>query len=138
MKIVVKTLAETEALAQQLINEAQPDIYFLLKGEMGAGKTTFTKFLLKALGVEKVVSSPTFVLLNQYVVDGLVINHVDAYRLTKENDVDMFLEEFDAAFNIIEWYENLAINFEEVNYVKINFQQNLDGSRELIIEKKGE
>ena len=61
-----------------------------LRGELGAGKTTFTQGLLAALGVAEPVTSPTFVLVHRYGLAGAFANayHVDAYRLAEAGDLD--------------------------------------------------
>jgi tRNA threonylcarbamoyladenosine biosynthesis protein TsaE len=100
--IKLNNLEDTQKLAESLAIKAAPNMNFLLRGDLGAGKTTFTKYLLKALGVTSSVTSPTFVILNQYQGQDLLINHVDAYRLDKNQNVDFIVEEFDDAFNVIE------------------------------------
>jgi tRNA threonylcarbamoyladenosine biosynthesis protein TsaE len=90
----VNTLTEFEAEATRFINELMPASHgatlITLSGELGAGKTAFTKAVAKTLGVEEVVTSPTFVLEKIYPLSkGKFKNlvHIDAYRLTKGNDL---------------------------------------------------
>jgi tRNA threonylcarbamoyladenosine biosynthesis protein TsaE len=105
-QIIIKNLSEMQRFAIQIANELRVHdniSFLLLKGGLGAGKTTFTKFLLKELGVQERVTSPTFVIMNQYVGDNdLTINHVDAYRLNNDSELEMYLDEFESSFNIIE------------------------------------
>jgi len=136
MKLILKNLDETKQLATKLSQEAKPNKFFLLSGDLGAGKTTFTKLLLADLNVDELVTSPTFVLLKQYETNNLTINHIDAYRLTKNDDIEMLVDEFDGAFNVIEWYENLNFDFDQVDYIKITFHKKADDIREVEIERK--
>lgn len=87
-----------------------------LRGEMGAGKTTFAKIFCAFLGVETVVTSPSFSLVNEYLIsknknpalNGLLVRHLDLYRLKNVNEAfDIGLEDFlyDENFALIEWAE---------------------------------
>jgi len=136
MKLILKNLDETKQLAIKLSQEAKPNKFFLLSGDLGAGKTTFTKFLLASLKVDELVSSPTFVLLKQYITNDLTINHIDAYRLTKSDNAELLIDEFDDAFNVIEWYENLDFDFNQVDYLKITFHKLANETREVEIGRK--
>lgn len=80
---LITSLAETAELAEQLAEKiADKQVCILLKGDLGAGKTTFTKALGKALGVKKVINSPTFTILKSYKMkDQRMLYHIDAYRL---------------------------------------------------------
>ncbi|WP_339022601.1 tRNA (adenosine(37)-N6)-threonylcarbamoyltransferase complex ATPase subunit type 1 TsaE [Spiroplasma endosymbiont of Crioceris asparagi] len=113
------SIKDIEKLAKTISHKVTPNYFILLSGELGAGKTTFTKILLKELGVKKVVKSPTFNIMHQYDANGLKINHIDAYRLTKESDVEMFVEQFDNSLNIIEWHENFNFDFSKIKSIEI-------------------
>ena len=85
-EIVVNSLIETQNLAKILAKKIENGMVILLYGEIGAGKTTFTKFLLENLGVKSIVSSPTFTLLNEY--DGVFpVYHFDMYRISSEEEL---------------------------------------------------
>ncbi|WP_075048928.1 tRNA (adenosine(37)-N6)-threonylcarbamoyltransferase complex ATPase subunit type 1 TsaE [Spiroplasma turonicum] len=112
------------------------NIVFLLCGEMGSGKTTFVKNFLYELGVKELVTSPTFTIMNQYELNGFKINHLDAYRLTTNDDAEPFLEEMINSFNLVEWPENLNIDFKEYfKVIKINILIIDNDSRMYIIEE---
>lgn len=99
----VTSLHETEQFAQQLAALLQPSDVITLEGDLGAGKTTFTKSLAKGLGITRTVSSPTFTILKQY--EGrLPLNHLDVYRLG-ESDEDLGWEElfYGEAVSVVEW-----------------------------------
>jgi len=100
-----------------LKKEALPNTCILLDGVMGAGKTTLTKLLLKEMDVKEIVSSPTFVILNQYKAKDLNINHMDAYRLGENDDVQLYTEHFYDSLNIVEWSRNLKIDLQK--YFKV-------------------
>ena len=71
---------ETEMLALQIADQLKPADVLTLEGDLGAGKTTFTKSVAKGLGITRNVNSPTFTILKQY--EGrLPLNHLDVYRL---------------------------------------------------------
>ncbi|MCT2560890.1 tRNA (adenosine(37)-N6)-threonylcarbamoyltransferase complex ATPase subunit type 1 TsaE [Chryseobacterium herbae] len=96
---------------QEVVNKIIPDLkhnILLLKGNLGAGKTTFTQFLLKNLGSEDEVNSPTYSIVNEYSTPKGKIYHFDLYRLKNIEEVyDIGIEEYlDNAFLcIIEWPE---------------------------------
>ncbi|UWD34725.1 tRNA (adenosine(37)-N6)-threonylcarbamoyltransferase complex ATPase subunit type 1 TsaE [Mycoplasma cottewii] len=124
-EICINNLDETKQFAKTLaleIKDRQLPFYILLNGDLGAGKTTFTKSLLKELGVSENVSSPTFVIMNQYKTDQFNINHVDAYRLSNDSEIDMYLDEFDNSINVVEWYENLNLDFNKLNKITIDIK----------------
>ncbi|AUF83770.1 tRNA (adenosine(37)-N6)-threonylcarbamoyltransferase complex ATPase subunit type 1 TsaE [Mesoplasma syrphidae] len=137
--IILNDLSATKAfatkMAQDLKRFNQPN-YLLLSGDLGAGKTTFSKYLLAELGVTQRVTSPTFVIMNQYHgSNNLKINHVDAYRLSNDAELEMYLEEFEDALNIIEWYENLNLDLKNIKYIKISIQMINENSRKVILER---
>lgn len=103
---IVTSLAETQRLAEQLAEKiAGQKACILLKGDLGAGKTTFTKALGKALGVKKVMNSPTFTILKSYrMKDQRTLYHIDAYRLEGITQDLGFEEVFDEdAICVVEW-----------------------------------
>ena len=86
MTIEVTSAAATEALAERLGAQLQPGDCLAYYGDLGAGKTTFTKGLARGAGYEGAVSSPTFVLMHIYEAR-LPIYHFDAYRLRNSADL---------------------------------------------------
>ena len=94
---------ETEMLALQIADQLKPADVLTLEGDLGAGKTTFTKSVAKGLGITRNVNSPTFTILKQY--EGrLPLNHLDVYRL-EGTDEDLGWDElfYGDAVSIIEW-----------------------------------
>ncbi|WP_338985351.1 tRNA (adenosine(37)-N6)-threonylcarbamoyltransferase complex ATPase subunit type 1 TsaE [Spiroplasma endosymbiont of Diplazon laetatorius] len=117
MRFEIKNLQELSQVSEYLKSKVSKNVCFILDGQMGAGKTTFSKNLLNKIGLEDNVTSPTFTIMNQYKLKDLNINHIDAYRLTLEEDEQMYLEQMIDAFNIVEWSQNLSINY--LNYFKV-------------------
>lgn len=99
--------AATQAVAARLAALLRPGDLILIDGDLGAGKTTFTQGMARALGVESAVTSPTFVLMNIYPTNaGFDLAHVDVYRLDRLSEVvDLALPELldDGAVAVVEW-----------------------------------
>ncbi|MFJ8065059.1 tRNA (adenosine(37)-N6)-threonylcarbamoyltransferase complex ATPase subunit type 1 TsaE [Psychrobacillus sp. NPDC096426] len=99
----VNSEQETERLARLLAESLASGDVLTLEGDLGAGKTTFTKSVAKGLGITRNVNSPTFTILKQY--EGrLPLNHLDVYRL-ENSDEDLGWDElfYGEAVSIIEW-----------------------------------
>ncbi|AGM26316.1 hypothetical protein SSYRP_v1c07260 [Spiroplasma syrphidicola EA-1] len=107
MQININSLKDSEKLAQILAQFAGPNQVLLLNGPLAAGKTTITKLLLAALGYNELVTSPTFVIMNQYQCPNeLTVNHFDFYRLLDNispEEAEMYLDAANDCYNIIEW-----------------------------------
>ena len=102
----------TRRLGSQIARIVEPGDVILLEGDLGAGKTTFTQGMAAALGVDSVVTSPTFTLMNIYpTAGGFDLVHVDVYRLERLSEVvDLALAEMldDGAVVVVEWGERAA------------------------------
>lgn len=85
-KYISKSVEDTYALAEKLAKRLKGGEVILLNGNLGAGKTTFTKGLAKALGVEEVVTSPTFTFMKEYK-GRLSLYHFDMYRVEDEDEL---------------------------------------------------
>ena len=105
------SVAETETFAEQLADTFVGGEVLLLQGDLGAGKTHFVKGLAKGLGIDDVVTSPTFALHNSYT-GRLTLNHFDFYRIEDSEEVEILgLDEFfydKQGVAAIEWSENVA------------------------------
>lgn len=134
---ILKNLAATNKFAQALgvfLQKQETPFYLLLTGDLGAGKTTLTKALLKSLNVKEPVTSPTFVILNQYETDELVINHMDAYRLSTNEDLAMYEEYFTNSLNIIEWPENIDLNWDNLPHLKLEIKIISENERQVTLK----
>ncbi|WP_102336378.1 tRNA (adenosine(37)-N6)-threonylcarbamoyltransferase complex ATPase subunit type 1 TsaE [Salimicrobium jeotgali] len=103
MKITSNSPEATGGLAAFLAGKLQPGDVLTLEGDLGAGKTTFTKALGAALGVTKTINSPTFTIIKEYAGD-LPFYHMDAYRL-EDTEEDLGFEEyfFGSGVTVVEW-----------------------------------
>jgi len=111
MKVIVKNIEETKALAQDFAKTLKIGDIVLLSGDLGAGKTTFTQFVFKTLGVEGVVNSPTFAVLKTYNAKGITLNHFDAYRINTAEAIECGFDEVISnreGITFIEWSQNIA------------------------------
>ena len=100
--------AATAALAQRLTPALLDGGVVFLRGELGAGKTTFARALLRALGVGERVKSPTYSLLERYLVNGRDAFHLDLYRIADAGELEWLgLDELDApgTLVLVEWPE---------------------------------
>lgn len=135
MEILFK-LDEINQVAQKVLTE-NPHKIILFNGKMGAGKTTFIKALVKALGVTETTSSPTFSLVNEYRSDdNQTIYHFDVYRLNSENEAyDMGLDEYLDSGNwcFIEWAEKIPSLIPEQHSI-INISETENGMRKLVLK----
>ena len=138
MKIKIKDLEHIGEAAREFINNIGNHRVFAFYGAMGAGKTTFVKAICEALGVEDVITSPTFAIVNEYTVKSPTlipsfIYHFDFYRIKKIEEVyDMGYEDYFYSGNLcfIEWPE-LIEDLLPNDAVRVTINQQPDGSREL-------
>jgi len=107
MVVEIQTLEDLPKAAAHIIDASKEKKVWLFEGEMGAGKTTLIKAICKELGVEDVISSPTFSIVNQYEANkGAAIYHFDFYRLKNEEEaMDIGVEEYlySGDYCLIEW-----------------------------------
>ena len=122
-------------VARKLL-ESSPHNIFLFYGNMGVGKTTLIKELIKQLGCIDTVGSPTFSIVNEYQAANLQIYHFDFYRIEDVNEAfDMGIEEYfeTGDYIFVEWPEKITSILPQ-NTTKLNLQKKADGSRSLIME----
>lgn len=137
MKMITKDATETIALGEKIGEFLTTGDILILEGDLGAGKTTFTKGIAKGMGVEGYVKSPTFTYVIQY--DGRVpLYHFDLYRLTEAEELyDLGFEDFiDQGVSVMEW-GSLVIDLlkdEGLEYIKISLLKAGDNERQIIIE----
>ena len=133
------SLKETENLAEKFADVVKnAGAFVCLYGEVGAGKTAFTKFVCKYLGVKEKVTSPSFVILNEYKSGVIPIYHFDLYRLENEgvstiiNELDEYSE--GKILTFVEWAEfsNNALPFDRIE-IKINYVNEFERQFEFFI-----
>lgn len=128
-EIIIKNLDELEKFAKEFSKNLKGNEIILLEGDLGAGKTTFTKYLLKHLGVEEDVVSPTFTIMNEY--DGKFnIYHIDMYRIDRFDISDIV----GRGIIIIEWPKDEEYSSYGVDVYKISIDI-LEDSRVFKVER---
>ncbi len=109
--IYIENLNAINIAAQDFIKKIKNKKVFAFYGEMGAGKTTFIKAICENLGVEDMINSPTFSIVNEYLgADGNIIYHMDCYRIEKESeatDIGVTGYLYSGNYCFIEWPEKI-------------------------------
>lgn len=132
------SVAQTQSCGFQLAQPLVPGTIILLDGDLGAGKTTFTKGLAQGLGVSGYVNSPTFTLVNEYA-GRLPVYHLDCYRLESAQEaLDFGIEEYlySDGVTIIEWPERIRDIWPE-SYVRVSLAYLSETKRSLRLEPVG-
>lgn len=133
------SLEDTDAVASTMAKQLFPGSILLLWGNMGAGKTTFTKSLCAGLGIlPEIVTSPTYTLVNNYPGRWPVF-HVDLYRLTAPEQLDDFDREdllCDEGVTIVEWPEFLANYLNDEAVLNLCFETVAEHQRRLCLESE--
>lgn len=102
-KVTIHSKDETRLFAQKLAQHIEVPFLITMSGDLGAGKTTFTKALGEALGIKRTINSPTFTILKSYKGD-VPLYHIDAYRLEGLHQELGFEEIFEEdAVCVVEW-----------------------------------
>lgn len=132
MKITISSLDTINDAAKQFVAAMGNNRVFAFYGKMGAGKTTFIKALCTELGVDDVITSPTFAIVNEYTAgDGSPIYHFDFYRIKKLDEVyDMGYEDYfyNGGLCLIEWPELIESLLPE-DAVEVHIAEQPDGTR---------
>ena len=129
-----KSLSE---IAKRISNLIQRGDNFFLFGQIGVGKTTFVKFLINHLQSNHNINttevlSPTFNILNDYLINNFYIKHYDLYRIKQTEELDnLGLFEDKDAINIIEWPETVKIS--SVKFIKFEFSYSKDYKKRYLI-----
>ncbi len=107
-KITTRNENETIELAQNIEAEKFPNMVICLEGDLGSGKTVFTKGFASSLGIEEVITSPTFNIIKEYKTGELPLYHMDVYRLNGDVN-NLGLEEYykKEGIVVIEWSDTI-------------------------------
>ncbi len=138
--IIVKNLKETKELASKFAKLLVGGEKIILSGDLGAGKTTFTKYVLEALGVKDTVTSPTFTIMREYKTKRFKIYHFDMYRISSsaealEFGLDDYLYAGDSnSLVFIEWAENIQ-DILEGKFINIKISIESDDRRKFEISR---
>ena len=137
MEKICNNLNDTKDLAFEFSKTLKGGEVITLKGDLGAGKTTFTQSLAKAMGVVEPVTSPTFTLMNQYQGDNLKLYHFDMYRIEEIDEIiETGLTEYFGnkdAVCVIEWAENIKQLLPK-KYMQISIEKLGEVERKFIFE----
>ncbi|MFR9165974.1 MAG: tRNA (adenosine(37)-N6)-threonylcarbamoyltransferase complex ATPase subunit type 1 TsaE [Dysgonomonas sp.] len=137
MNITIESLDKIDEAAAQFVSQMGNNTVFAFYGEMGAGKTTFIKAICERLGVEDVINSPTFAIVNEYRSDsGELIYHFDFYRINKLEEVFDFGYEdyfYSGSICFIEWPEKIETLLPH-DTVKVFVEEQADKSRKVVIK----
>jgi tRNA threonylcarbamoyladenosine biosynthesis protein TsaE len=144
MEILSTSTEKTKELARVLAKKLKPGDILTLQGDIGAGKTTFTSFLVSELGIKSRVQSPTFVLVRRYKEESLkekdlnLVNHIDLYRLQNVEEIkdigffDIINEP--NSLTVIEWPEMIMDLLPKDRVINIIFSYKGENEREIKIQ----
>ena len=122
MEYITNSPEETEQVGAALAQTLQPGTVIAYRGDLGAGKTAFTRGLARGLGYAEPVTSPTYTIVNEYLGGRLPLFHFDMYRLASSDDLwsigwEDYLDR--GGVCAVEWSENVADAMEDAIYVTI-------------------
>ena len=124
-EFITNSAEETEALGQRLGEALQPGSVVAYTGDLGAGKTAFTRGLARGLGIRDRVTSPTFDIVNEYESGRMPLFHFDMYRLGSSDELfDIGWEDYLARGGVcaVEWSENVEDALEE-NTIRVDIRR---------------
>lgn len=135
MRFLTYNPEETEAIGKKLAMQLRPGDVIAFYGDLGAGKTAFTRGLAKGLGIDEAVTSPTYTIVNEYLTGRMPLFHFDMYRLGSSDELfDIGWEDYLTRGGIcaVEWSENVEDALEDAIIVSIHRVS--DQEREIVIE----
>lgn len=138
MRYLTQSPEETEKIGECLAEKLKPGDVIAFLGDLGAGKTAFTRGLARGLGVCEAVTSPTYTIVNEYLSGRMPLFHFDMYRLDSSDDLfDIGWEDYLARGGIcaVEWSENVADSMDDA--ISVDIRRLSDTEREIIIEGGG-
>ena len=135
MEFITTTPAETEAVGAALAAKLSPGAVIAYRGDLGAGKTAFTRGLARGLGIQDPVTSPTYTIVNEYLGGRLPLFHFDMYRLHSADDLfdigwDDYLER--QGICAVEWSENVEDALEDP--LTVTIEKTGEESRKITLE----
>ena len=135
MKYTTNSPLETEAIGTALGKILQPGTVIAYRGDLGAGKTAFTRGLARGLGYTDLVTSPTYTIVNEYLGGRIPLFHFDMYRLASADDLwdigwDDYLDR--GGICAVEWSENVTEAME--NAITVRLEKLGEDTRRITIE----
>ena len=135
MRYLTHSPEETEAIAEDLAEKLHAGTVIAFRGNLGTGKTAFTRGLAKGLGIKESVTSPTYTIVNEYLSGRMPLFHFDMYRLGSSDELfDIGWEDYLDRNGIcaVEWSENVEDALEDAIWIEI--KRLSDTAREITIE----
>ena len=127
MQITTHSADETQALGQKLASRLAPGDVIAYFGDLGAGKTAFTRGLAQGLGITDPVTSPTYTIVNEYLSDRIPLFHFDMYRLSSSDELfDIGWEDYLSRGGIcaVEWSENVEDALQDA--IRVTIEKDAD------------
>ena len=136
--IKINDLESMAHFAEVLAKHLSAGDIILLNGDLGAGKTTLTQFIGKAIGVKRNINSPTFNIIKSYQGNAFKLHHMDCYRL-EDSEEDLGFDEYfeDEAVTLIEWSEFIK-SFLPNTYLTINIKTINETTRNIEMKAVGQ
>ena len=135
MTFLTNSPRETEAVGEALAKLLQPGTVVAYQGDLGAGKTAFTRGLARGLGITESVTSPTYTIVNEYLGGRLPLFHFDMYRLGGEDELfDIGWEDYLERGGVcaVEWSENVPEAME--NAISVTIFRLDEDTRKIVIQ----
>ena len=127
MQITTHSADETQALGQKLASRLAPGDVIAYFGDLGAGKTAFTRGLAQGLGITDPVTSPTYTIANEYLSGRIPLFHFDMYRLSSSDELfDIGWEDYLSRGGVcaVEWSENVADALQDA--IRVTIEKDAD------------
>ena len=137
MQITTHSADETQALGKKLAESLRPGDVIAYFGDLGAGKTAFTRGIAEGLGVSEQVTSPTYTIVNEYLSGRLPLFHFDMYRLASSDELfDIGWEDYLARGGVcaVEWSENVEDALQDAIRITIEKDSLAPDTRHITIE----
>jgi tRNA threonylcarbamoyladenosine biosynthesis protein TsaE len=136
-EILIENEKDTREFGHQLASHLEPGSVVALFGDLGSGKTTLTKYIGEGLGVEEIITSPTFTVIQEYRNGRIPLYHFDVYRLNGPQDLlDLGYEDYfyGQGVTVIEWADKIqSLLPPGTIYIYLNYGE-LDHQRRYLVE----
>ena len=135
MQYLTHSPEQTQELGERFAKVLKPGDVIAFRGDLGAGKTAFTRGIAKGLGIEDMVTSPTFTIVNEYLNGKMPLFHFDMYRLSSSDDLfDIGWEDYLMRGGVcaVEWSEYVSDALEDAILITIRYLGEYD--REITVE----
>ena len=139
-RFITSSQSETEELGEKFSAYLEPGTVVAMYGDLGAGKTAFVRGVLRGMGYDCTVSSPTFAIVNEYRGGRLDLAHFDMYRISSEDELygTGFYDYLDGTMTVfMEWSENIPFAVDDTA-VKVIIEHGPGGERSITVESPEE